>query len=81
MISGVPTKPEIQARFDECGGHRDNAFGVRALYRHWAFRAVHVDPGMKQLEFRYEPRSWRQGWLAAGIGCLLGLGWFLSLRR
>ncbi len=46
-----------------------------------AFRAVHVDPGMKQLEFRYEPRSWRQGWLAAGIGCLLGLGWFLSLRR
>jgi hypothetical protein len=46
-----------------------------------AFRAVHVEPGMKQLEFRYEPRGWRQGWLAAGIGGLLALAWFLFARR
>jgi hypothetical protein len=49
-----------------------------------AFRAVHVAPGMRELEFRYEPRSWRQGWIAAGIGGLLALAWFLfvqSLRR
>src|SRR6185295_531326 len=42
-----------------------------------AFRAVHVEPGMKQLEYSYEPRSWRQGWYAAGLGLLVSLGWFL----
>jgi hypothetical protein len=46
-----------------------------------AFRAVHVRPGMKTLEFRYEPPSWRQGWLAAGIGAFVALGWFLVAAR
>ena len=46
-----------------------------------AFRAVHVAPGMKWLEFRYEPPSWRQGWLAAGIGAFVALGWFLVAAR
>jgi hypothetical protein len=41
-----------------------------------AFRAVHVEPGMKQLEFRYEPRGWRVGVVAAGIGCLIALATF-----
>ncbi len=46
-----------------------------------AFRAVHVAPGMKELEFRYAPRSWRQGWIAAGLGALLALGWWIFAQR
>jgi hypothetical protein len=42
-----------------------------------AFRAVHVAPGMRELEFRYEPPSWRLGWLAACLGAFVALGWFL----
>ena len=46
-----------------------------------AFRAVHVRPGMKVLEFRYEPPSWRQGWIAAGLGAFFALGWFFAVAR
>ncbi|MBK7644460.1 MAG: hypothetical protein IPJ19_15690 [Planctomycetes bacterium] len=46
-----------------------------------AFRAVRVDPGAKVLEFRYEPAGWRRGWMAAGLGALLSLAWFLFARR
>lgn len=46
-----------------------------------AFRAVHVEPGRKQLEFRYEPRGWRLGLIAAGIGIALGLAWSVFLWR
>lgn len=64
-------------------GWRAQVDGVeqKLLCADHAFRAVHVEPGMKRLEFRYVPRGWRQGWLAAGIGSLLGLGWFLCVRR
>jgi len=46
-----------------------------------AFRAVHVEPGMRELEFRYEPLGWRRGWQAAGLGGLVCLAWFLFARR
>jgi hypothetical protein len=46
-----------------------------------AFRAVHVEPGRKQLEFRYEPRGWRLGWMAALLAVLLGLAWIPFARR
>jgi hypothetical protein len=46
-----------------------------------AFRAVHVEPGAKQLEFVYEPRGWRLGLIAASVGMMLGLAWIVFLRR
>lgn len=46
-----------------------------------ALRAVAVAPGEKRLEFRYEPASWRAGWVAAGFAACAGALWFFLSRR
>ncbi len=45
------------------------------------FRAVHVGVGAKRVVFRYEPASWRQGWIAFALGALLCGAWWLWARR
>jgi len=53
---------------------------VPVLCANHAFRAVRVAPGDRRLEFRYEPPSWRQGWILGLSSALLCAGWFAFAR-
>lgn len=48
----------------------------------YVLRGVHVGPGLHTVDFRYEPASWRIGWIVSLL-TLLGLGgaWMLGGRR
>lgn len=46
-----------------------------------ALRAVAVAPGERRLEFRYEPASWRAGWIAAALAACACVAWFVLARR
>jgi hypothetical protein len=51
------------------------------LVANHALRAVRVEPGARELVFRYEPESWRDGLVAFGVGLALVLAWCAWVRR
>jgi len=52
----------------------------------YLFRGVRVGPGVHTVEFRYEPLSWRVGWMVSlislvGLAAAAGIGWRRRRRR
>ena len=44
----------------------------------YLLRGVAVKPGRHRVEFRYQPASWRIGWLVSGATALALLAWLIA---